>query len=332
MPPAPSFMNSYPLFKWIFGSTEDESQKISKNDFLKSCDSNKISEEYQYMDLIEDIIENGSLEESRNGLTFSKFGHYMRFSLNDGILPIITTKKMAWRVCFEELFWFIRGCTDNRELQSKNVHIWDANSSRTFLDSRGLYSNMVGDLGPVYGFQWRHFNAEYKDCNTDYTGKGIDQLQYIIDQLKNPETRNSRRLIMTAWNPCQIDQMALPPCHLMVQFSVRNNKYLSCALYQRSGDVGLGVPFNITSYALLTHIIAKHCGLEAYEFIHFIGDCHIYKEHIEPLKTQMKREPFRFPRINIRNKHSKIENYSIGDVEFLTPYISSPSIKMDMKA
>jgi len=332
MPPAPSFMNSYPLFKWISGNVDNENQKVSKNDFLKTCDSKKLSEEYQYLDLIEDIIENGSLEETRNGFTYSKFGHCMRFSLNDGILPIITTKKMAWRVCFEELFWFIKGSTNNRELQSKNVHIWDANSSRTFLDSRGLYSNMVGDLGPVYGFQWRHFNAEYKDCNTDYSGKGIDQLQYIIDQLKNPETRNSRRLIMTAWNPCQIDQMALPPCHLMAQFSVRDNKYLSCALYQRSGDVGLGVPFNITSYALLTHIIANHCGLQAHEFVHFLGDCHIYREHVEPLKTQIIREPYRFPRINIKKKHSKIENYSIDDIEFLTAYISSPSIKMDMKA
>jgi thymidylate synthase len=332
MPPSPSFMNSYQLFKWISGSIDDESQKISKNDFLKSCDSNKISEEYQYMDLIEDIIENGSLEESRNGLTFSKFGHYMRFSLNDGILPIITTKKMAWRVCFEELFWFIRGCTDNRELQSKNVHIWDANSSRTFLDSRGLYSNMVGDLGPVYGFQWRHFNAEYKDCNKDHTGKGIDQLQYIIDQLKNPETRNSRRLIMTAWNPCQIDQMALPPCHILMQFHVRENRYLSCSLYQRSGDVGLGVPFNIASYAFLTHILAHHCDLEADEFVYFLGNAHIYEEHLDILKEQMKRCPFSFPRISLKNRKENIEDYSITDIEWIEPYLSHSPLKMEMKA
>jgi len=318
--------------KWL--TSINSKKENNEKDESVSISSTIISQrhpEFQYLDLIEHIMEYGSLEETRNGTTYSSFGHSMRFSLKDGVLPIITTKKVAWRICFEELFWFIRGCTSNKVLQERNVHIWDGNASREFLDSRNLYENLVGDLGPVYGFQWRHFNAPYYDCKTDYTGQGIDQLQYIIDCLKNPETRNSRRLILTAWNPCQLDKMALPPCHMMAQFSVRENKYLSCALYQRSGDVGLGVPFNITSYSLLTHLIANHCGLEPGEFIHFLGDCHIYVEHIQPLKKQLEREPIRFPKIRIRNIHEKIDDYTAEDIEFLTPYISNTSIRMEMK-
>jgi len=173
-------------------------------------------EEKQYLTLIRDILEKGHLEEGRNGTTKSLFGTSMRFSLKDGKLPILTTKRVAWRVCANELFWFIRGSTNNQELIDKGVHIWDANASRAFLDSRGLTNNAVNDLGPVYGHQWRHFNAPYHDCHTDYSGQGVDQLQYIIDQLKTPEGRTSRRLVMSAWNPCQLDQMALPPCHVLV--------------------------------------------------------------------------------------------------------------------
>jgi len=327
-------MYSYPLMKWLTSNIDDKTEddkKERRDDISKPLSISQRHPECQYLELIENIMEYGSLEETRNGMTYSSFGNSMRFSLNNGTLPIITTKKVAWRICFEELFWFIRGCTSNQALQEKNVHIWNGNASREFLDSRNLFQNLVGDLGPVYGFQWRHFNANYVDCNTDYTGQGIDQLQYIIDTLKNPETRNSRRLILTAWNPCQLNQMALPPCHMMAQFSVRENKYLSCALYQRSGDVGLGVPFNITSYSLLTHLIAHHCGLEAGEFVHFLGDCHIYVEHIQPLKKQIQREPIRFPKISIRNKRENIEDYNIDDIEFLTPYISNTPIKMEMK-
>ena len=189
-------------------------------------------EEKQYLELISDIIDNGSREESRNGITLTKFGVMMKYSLKDGILPLFTTKKVAWRVCFEELFWFIKGCTDNTVLQNKNVKIWNANGSREFLDSRNLHHYQENDLGPVYGFQWRHFNAVYTTCKSNYSDSGIDQLQQIINDLSNPETRSSRRHILTAWNPCQIDEMALPPCHMICQFHVRENKYLSCALKQ----------------------------------------------------------------------------------------------------
>ena len=179
--------------------------------------------EQQYLQLIRDILDRGHDHHGRNGSTKSLFGNMMRFSLKDGTVPLLTTKKVAWKTCFKELIWFIRGCTDNDDLQKQNVHIWDGNSTREFLDSRGLTKNEEGDLGPVYGHQWRHFNAEYVDRYTDYSGKGIDQLQYIIDNLKTEEGRTSRRLIMSAWNPCQLDQMALPPCHVLAQFNVRSD-------------------------------------------------------------------------------------------------------------
>ena len=291
-----------------------------------------MSEEHQYLNLIKDIIEHGSIEEGRNGKTRVKFGSSMRFSLSDGKIPILTTKRVAVKTCFEELFWFIRGCTSNLELQAKNVHIWDANSTREFLDSRGLYDRELGDLGPVYGFQWRHFNAKYVDSKTDYTGQGIDQLQTIIDDLKDPEMRTSRRMILTAWNPCQLEEMALPPCHMTCQFHVRDGKYLSCAMFQRSGDVGLGVPFNIASYSMLTHILANHCGLIADEFVYFLGNCHIYEDHLDALKEQIERVPMDFPTIRIKNIHESIDDYTMDDIEWTTPYLSHTQIKMKMSA
>ena len=287
--------------------------------------------EYQYLNLIKEILENGFLEKGRNSEVLTKFGTMMKFSLKDGTLPLLTTKKVAWRVCFEELFWFISGSTNNYKLLEKNVKIWNANSSREFLDSRGLKNYKEGDLGPVYGFQWRHFNTPYYNYLTDYDNKGVDQLAKLIEDLKNPETRSSRRHILTAWNPCQLDEMALPPCHMICQFNVRDNKYLSCALFQRSGDVGLGVPFNIASYSLFTHILAIHCGLEAEEFVHFIGNTHIYKNHIEPLKDQIKRIPYEFPKINIVKKET-IDDYNINDIVFKSEYKYHNPIKMEMIA
>lgn len=289
-------------------------------------------EENQYIDLVRKILENGCIDESRNGKTKSIFGYSMRFSLLNGCVPLLTTKKIAWKTCMKELLWFIRGSTDNTELSNQNVHIWDKNASREFLDGRGLSNYKVGDLGPVYGHQWRHFNAPYTGCNVDYTGKGIDQLQYIIDSLKDPITRTSRRLVLSSWNPCQLDEMALPPCHVLMQFNVRDNKYLSCSLYQRSGDVGLGVPFNIASYSFLTHIIAKHCGLEADDFVYFLGNAHIYEEHIDALTIQISREPKSFPKILIKNAYENIEDYTINDIIWETPYEYHEMISMEMKA
>ena len=292
---------------------------------------NENKEEQQYLDLIQNIIANGNLETGRNGNTYSIFGNSMRFSLQNGKIPILTTKKVAWKTCLKELLWFIKGCTSNDLLVEQGVHIWDGNASRNFLDSRGLTDLRVGDLGPIYGHQWRHFNAAYRDCDTDYLGHGVDQLQYIIDQLKNPTTRNSRRLVMSAWNPCQLDEMALPPCHILCQFNVHGGNKLSCSMYQRSNDEACGTPFNIASYCFLTHLIAKHCGLEAHEFVYFKGNCHIYEEHVEGMKTQLTRKPYPFPTVTIRQVRENIDDYVLEDFE-LHNYQSHPQIKFQMVA
>ena len=288
--------------------------------------------EYQYLNLIKRIVDHGTLENGRNGNTYSLFGNTMRFLLADGTVPFLTTKRVAWKTCLKELLWFIRGETDNQLLQDQGVHIWDGNTTREFLDSRGLNHYREGLIGPGYGFQWRNFNAPY-DANTGKsTVKGVDQLAWIISCLKDPTQRSSRRLLMTAWNPCQIDEMALPPCHVLCQFHVKSGKYLSCSLYQRSCDVGLGVPFNIASYSMLTHILAKFCGLEAHEFVYNMGDVHIYDDHVEPLKEQLERTPYEFPKMRVNTLHEHIENYTVDDIELTSEYQCHPSIKMEMRA
>jgi len=319
----------------ICKSTFYQSPRINKEEkgrINTDISSEKYHEENQYLQLIQNVLEKGSLEKGRNGNTKSIFGYSMRFSLKNGTLPLLTTKRVAWRTCFNELMWFISGSTDNSVLNKKGVHIWDANSTREFLDSRSLYFNNENDLGPIYGHQWRFYNANYTDCNADYTGKGIDQLVNIIDQLKTEEGRTSRRLILTAWNPQQIDIMALPPCHILVQFHVREQKYLSCSLYQRSGDIGLGVPFNIASYSFLTHILAKHCDLIPEDFVYFLGNAHIYESHIPVLETQILREPLPFPKIMINTKHDNINDYTIENIDWVTEYKYHEPLKMEMVA
>ena len=288
-------------------------------------------EEYQYLNLIHDIIEQNHEHDGRNGTTLSVFGAAMVFSLDQGRIPILTTKQMAWKTCLKELLWFIRGKTDNRLLQDAGVHIWDDNASRDFLESRGLSHYADGDLGPVYGHQWRHFNATYSTCEADYTGKGVDQLSEIIRCLKHPVERFSRRLIMSAWNPCQLNEMALPPCHILCQFNVDNQNRLSCALYQRSGDVGLGVPFNIASYSFLTHLLAKHCGLVAHEFVYHLGNAHIYDDHVDILRTrQLQMKPFAFPQVEIGTLRDDINSYVLEDFR-ITDYRCHSTLKMTMR-
>lgn len=289
-----------------------------------------LHDENQYLYLIDDIINENSVFDGRNGKTLSIFGSSMHFSLENNTLPLLTTKKLAWKTCLKELLWFIKGSTSGKELKQQNVKIWDQNGTREFLDKRGLFNRDVDDLGPIYGFQWRHFNAEYENCETDYTNKGVDQLIDIIDQLKNESSRNSRRLILSAWNPCQLNEMALPPCHVLCQFNVTDNNKLSCSLYQRSGDVGLGVPFNIASYSFLTHLIAHHCNLEAYEFIYNLGNAHIYDDHIEKLKIQSERIPKIFPTLKIINKYQNIEEYKIEDF-VISNYNYYETIKLHMR-
>jgi len=286
--------------------------------------------EYQYLKLIHNTIKYGIKTNGRNGNTYSLCGQTMKFNLENNTLPLITSKKLAWKTCLKELLWFIRGETDNNILREQNVHIWDGNSSREFLDSRGLHHLKENDLGPVYGHQWRFYNAPYKTSSDDYTNKGVDQLQSVIEQLSDEKTRDSRRIILNAWNPQQIDEMALPPCHVLSQFIVKNNK-LTTLLYQRSGDIGLGIPFNIASYSFLTHILAKHCNLEAKEFIHFIGDAHIYEEHVEPLKEQLNNTLYEFPKIDVKCKHDNINDYELKDI-IVNNYKFSKKIEMEMKS
>ena len=286
--------------------------------------------ERQYLGLIKKILKKGILEKRRNGKVYNLIGATMRFSLNNQTLPLLTTKKVRWEGCLKELFWFIHGKTNNNKLIQDNVNIWSGNASREFLDSQGLYSLAENDLGPIYGHQWRHFNAPYKNCTTDYTGKGIDQLQNIVDALKDDTQKTSRRLILSAWNPLQITEMALPPCHVLAQFHVTEERYLTCSLYQRSGDVGLGIPYNIASYSFLTHLLAYHCNLIPKEFIHFIGNAHIYDDHVLALKKQIERKPKKFPKVEILKKHENINDYVFEDFR-VYGYNYHPTIKMKMR-
>lgn len=287
-------------------------------------------EEQQYLNLINKVLTYGAERDDRTGIgTYSLFGETMRFSLSSHF-PLLTTKRIFWRGVVEELLWFIRGDTNANHLKEKNIHIWDKNASREFLDSHGLQHREEGDLGPVYGFQWRHYGAEYVDYNKNYDGKGIDQLKQCIEKIKtNP---SDRRIVMTAWNPSDIDKMALPPCHMFCQFYVNDEK-LSCLMYQRSCDVGLGVPFNIASYSLLTYLVAHVCGLQPGEFVYMMGDVHIYKSHVDALKEQMKREMREFPKLRIRDTDGEyvrnIDNITTDNI-ILEDYNPHPVIKMDM--
>lgn len=287
--------------------------------------------EEQYLSLVRTVLEFGEKRNAeRTGVgTLACFSLKRRYSLRNGTLPLLTTKKMFTRGIFEELVsFFIPGKTDGKILLDKNVRIWEANGSREFLDSRGISKERrEHDLGPIYGFQWRYFGAPYKDCDTDYSGQGVDQLKKLIEGLKKDP--QGRRHIICAWNPAQEPEMALPACHLFAQFFVSNEKYLKCVMVQRSGDIGLGVPFNITSYSLLTHIIAEICDLEADEFIHEIEDAHIYTNHIEPLIKQLKRDPLGFPTIEFTRKLTDIDDVKVSDFK-VVDYRSHPLIPMKM--
>ena len=283
-------------------------------------------EEKQYLSIINELIKEGNIIQGRNGNTLSKNGASMYFSLENNKLPVLTTKKMAIKTCIKELLWFISGDTDNNTLLKQNVYIWEGNSNS---ENTKKFNYINGDLGPIYAHQWRHFNAKYEGCQADYKDKGIDQLKNIIDKLKDPKEKYSRRLILSAWNPCQIEEMALPPCHILFQFNVSNTDELSCSMYQRSADMGLGVPFNILSYSILTHIIAKHCNLKPKEFIHHIGNAHIYDDHVDNLNKQIIRKPYNFPTIEINLKNN-IEDYKLEDI-IINDYKSHENIVLKMR-
>lgn len=288
------------------------------------------SDEEQYILLIKKIIDLGEIRQTRNSITKSIFGEKLEFNIADSI-PFITTKKLAWKTVIKELLWFLSGSTDNQILLDQNVGIWNGNASREYMDSIGINDREVNDLGPIYGHQWRHFNAKYENNKTDYTNQGIDQIQNVLNLLKNDPM--SRRIILSAWNPCQISQMNLPPCHILAQFYVSSNQELSCMLYQRSADVGLGLPFNIASYAVLTYILAKLSNLKPKKLIITIGDAHIYETHEEILKEQITRTLFNFPilKINSDKKYISINDFNIDDF-LLENYQYHETLKMPMIA
>ncbi|TGZ83940.1 thymidylate synthase [Ascodesmis nigricans] len=289
-------------------------------------------EEHQYLLLVRRILQEGFVREDRTGTgTISLFAPpQLRFSLRNNTLPLLTTKRVHLPSILHELLWFISGSTSATAL-SPLTKIWDANGSREALDYLGFTSRETGDLGPVYGFQWRHFGAKYVDHKTDYTGQGVDQLAEVMHKLQHKPT--DRRIILSAWNPADIPQMALPPCHMFAQFYVSNEKELSCQLYQRSADMGLGVPFNVASYALLTHILAHCAGLKAKELVHVIGDAHVYKDHVEALERQLKRVPKSWPTVKITTEGGggieEVDKLKFEDfvVEGYEPH---PGIKMKM--
>jgi thymidylate synthase len=312
--------------------------KTSSNDYkyrflTYKKESNFKTNEHNYLNLCNKIIKYGNKRDDRTGVgTIGLFGEQLTFDISDTI-PLFTTKRMAWKHCIEELLWFLRGDTDVKLLQKKGVKIWDGNTSREFLDKHGLYHYNEGILGPGYSWQWRFFNAKYSQTfsdtsliNTRIIG-GVDQIDEVIKLLKsNPY---SRRILVSAWNPSQLSQMALPPCHFAFQFYVEerdNEKYLNCHLFQRSQDEFLGCPFNIFSYSVLTYIIALKCDMKPGKLVCSITDAHIYMNHLDAVKEQLKRNPRPFPKLvlnkEIKNKDFKYINITDFDLIGYFPYMS----------
>jgi len=295
----------------------------------------------QYHDLLTDILENGESKDDRTGVgTISVFGRQLRFDLREGF-PAVTTKKLAWKACVGELLWFIEGSSDERRLAEithgdpeGKVTIWTPNALAPYWKPKATFE---GDLGRVYGVQWRHWNKYRVEKDMGPAHKGgtrlavdnieVDQLANLIEGLKSDP--NGRRHILSAWNVSELDQMALPPCHVMCQFYVNKNKELSCHMYQRSVDVFLGLPFNIASYALLTHLIAQVCDLKVGELIISTGDTHIYTNHVEQVKEQLSRESYPNPTLSLNKEIKDIDKFTISDI-VLNDYKSHGTIKAEM--
>lgn len=295
----------------------------------------------QYLDLLQDILDNGELKDDRTGIgTISVFGRHLRFDLRTSF-PAVTTKKLAWKACVGELLWFIEGSSDERRLAEithgtaeGKVTIWTPNALAPYWKPKAKFE---GDLGRVYGVQWRHWNSYRTEKDMGPAHKGgtrlavdsteVDQLANLIKGLT--EDPNGRRHILSAWNVAELDQMALPPCHVMSQFYVNKNKELSCHMYQRSVDVFLGLPFNIASYALLTHLIAHHCNLKVGELVISTGDTHIYQDHVEQVKEQLQRKPYSSPTLMLSTEKTNMFEMTMQDIH-LEGYESHGPIKANM--
>ena len=279
-----------------------------------------------YLAWLKDVYDNGIRKDNRNGFTYSSFGAILKFNVNNGLsFPLLTTKKVFFRGIVEELLWFLRGSTNSKELEDKGINIWKGNSTREYLDSIGLINNEEGELGKVYGYEWRSFNGHF------------DQIKYIIEELS---LNNSRRAILSAWNPCDLKEQALPPCHLLYNFYKIDDDNLNCMMYMRSADLFLGVPFNIASTTLLAMIIGKVMGMKVNEICVSICDCHIYDEHLDAVNEQLTREVYDSPKVEIKKYIDKnlsidekikwIEELKFEDFE-LSDYKYHPMIKAIMK-
>jgi len=280
--------------------------------------------EYEYLKLLNIVKKEGICKKTRNGNTYSYFGYLLKFDIHNSF-PLLTTKRVFFKGVVEELLWFLRGSVNSKELEEKGVNIWKGNSSREYLDANGFNDYEEGYLGPIYGFQWRNFNGK------------VDQLRYLLEEMNK---ENSRRILLNAWNPCQLNEQALPPCHLLYNFYKGNNNDISCMMYMRSSDLFLGLPFNIASTALFTYIIAKVCGYNLREIALSLCDCHIYEEHLEAVDIQLERTPLSFPQlkinkdidinISIDEKIKWIEELKFEDFELIN-YNPQSTIKAPMK-
>jgi thymidylate synthase len=297
--------------------------------------------ESQYLQILKDVIESGEKRTTRNGVTYSKFFKTISFDLNDGF-PLLTTKKMFWKGIVEELLFFIRGDTDTTKLSEKGVKIWEGNTSREFLDKMGFTDYKVGCMGPMYGYQWRHFNKKYngmEDNDVNDNGvndNGIDQLEYVVNEIKtNPY---SRRIIMTDFNPAQVNMGVLYPCHsIVIQFYVEGKQdgsnCLSCSMYQRSSDLFLGEPFNIASTSLLLCIVSQLVGMEPGKVHLVLGDCHVYEQHLEAVREQLSREPYKLCKLKMKpfTCIKEVEMATLDDF-VLEEYTCHPLIRAQMIA
>jgi thymidylate synthase len=270
----------------------------------------------QYLDLLKKILDEGTDRPDRTGVgSRAIFGNLMRFNMADGF-PAVTTKKLAFEVVKAELLWFLSGSSDNKELQKLGCHIWDGNANADYWKPKAKFE---GDLGRVYGVQWRNWKSPYTDVP-------IDQLKNILETLKkNP---NDRRMIISAWNPAELEMMALPPCHLLFHFFAIDGK-LSLLMYQRSCDTFLGVPFNIASYSLLLHMVAREVGMVPHEFVHILGDTHIYLNHFDQVKEQLARQPYQLPKLWLNPEIKNVLDFKMDDIK-LENYQHHPTIKAPM--
>lgn len=327
-------MPDYELVKYGQRKWAEEAQcHYRMLQYKRNFKSPNMLHERQYLRLLDNILATGNARDDRTGVgTIGMFGHTMRYDVSKH-LPILTTKFVPIGIITKELLWFMQGKTDAKVLQAQGVHIWDGNTSRDFLDKRGLSHYEEGDAGPLYGFQWRHFGATYEGCSADHTGKGFDQLEYVVNELKtNPF---SRRIFMSAWNPPFLEQMALPPCHVSAQFYVQEDadsvRHLSLQFYQRSQDVFLAANFNLVSYTILLYIIAKKVGMYPKEVIHVMGDAHIYANHVEQCKEQVRRNPRPQPILELS---PEVETKSWDEITMedfsLIGYFPQPAIKAEM--